>query len=48
MGLLRHIEKLTKAKSLFRDKKRSRCLTFFKAAVSFGNKRGCSRALARW
>ena len=39
-------EKLTKAKSLFRDRKRSCCLTFFKAVMSFDNRKGYSRVLA--
>lgn len=47
MGLLRLVEKLTKAKILFRDTKRSYCLIFFKAVISLGNKRGCSKASAR-
>ena len=47
MKLVRHVEKLTKAKSLFRDRKRSCCLTFFKVAMSFGSRWGCFRALER-
>ena len=47
MKLVRHVEKLTRAKSLFRDRKRSYYFTFFKAAVSFNNKRGYFRTLAR-
>ena len=47
MKLVRCVGKLTKAKSLFRGRKRSYYLTFFKAAMSFGSKRGYSRALAR-
>ena len=46
MKLVRHVKKLTKEKSLFRDRKRSCYLTFFKAAMSIGNRRGYSRALA--
>ena len=42
MMLVRHIEKLTKARSLFRDRKRSGYLTFLNAAISFDNKRGYS------
>ena len=42
----RYVKKLTRAKSLFRDRKRSCYLTFFKAAMSIGNRRGYSRALA--
>ena len=34
--------KLTKARSLFRDKKRSDYLTFLKAAICLGSRRGCS------
>ena len=40
-----HVEKLTKAKSFFRDMKRSCCLTFFKASISLGSRRGRSRTL---
>ena len=47
MKSLRCVEKLTKAKFIFRDRKRSCYLTFFKAAMSFSNRRGCSKALAR-
>ena len=36
MILVRYVKKLTKAISLFRDKKRFGCLTFFNAAISFG------------
>ena len=46
MVSVRHVEKLTKAKSLFRDRKRSCCLTFFKAVMSFNNRKGYSRVLA--
>ena len=42
----RHDQKLTRAKSLFRDRKRSCYLTFFKVAMSFDNRRGCSKASA--
>ena len=48
MMLVMHIEKLTKARSLFRDRKRSGYLTFLNAAISFDNKRGYSRALASY
>ena len=34
------------ARSLFRDMKRSGCLMCLKAAMSFGRRRVCSRALA--
>ena len=47
MMLVGCVEKLTKARSLFRDRKRSGCLTVFKAAMSFGNNKGCSRASVR-
>ena len=47
MKLVSHVKKLTKAKSLFKDRKISYCFTFFKATMSFGNRRGYSRALAR-
>ena len=40
-----HVEKLTKAKSFFGDMKRSCCLTFFKASISLGSRRGRSRTL---
>ena len=46
MMSVRHAEKLTKARSLFRDKKRYNCLTFLNATISFDNRRGCSRASA--
>ena len=48
MKLGRHVKKLTRAKSFFRDKKRSCCLTFFKAGMSFGSKRGCSKMSAAY
>ena len=41
MKSVRYVKKLTKAKSLFRDRKRSCCLTFFKVAMSFDSKSGC-------
>ena len=47
MKLVRRVKKLTKAKSFFRDRKRSYCFTFFKAAMSFDNRKGCSRVLMR-
>jgi len=47
MMLVRQVERLTKARSLFRDRKRFGYLTFFNAAISFGKRRGCSRASAR-
>ena len=43
----KHVEKLTKARSLFWDKKRSGCLIFFNAAISFGRRRGYSKASAK-
>ena len=46
MKLVRHVKKLTKEKSLFRDRKRSYCLMFFKAAMSFGSRRGYSKVSA--
>ena len=45
--LVRHAKELTRARSLYRDRKRSGCLMCFKAAISFSKRRGCSRALAR-
>lgn len=47
MMLVRHVEKLTKTKSLFRDRKGSDYLIFLNVAISFGNRKGCSRASAR-
>ena len=47
MMLVRRVEKLTRAKSLFKDKKRFGCLIVFNAAMSLGNNRGFFRALAR-
>ena len=43
----KHVEELTKARSLFRDKKRSGWLIFFYAAMSFGRRRGCFKASAK-
>lgn len=39
--------RLTKAKSLFREKKRLGCLIFLRASISLGSKGGCSKASAR-
>ena len=36
------------ARSLFRDKKRSGCLTLFKASMSLGKRRGYSKASTMW
>ena len=47
MKFVRRVERLTKAKSLFRDRNRSCYFKFFRAAISFDNKRGYSKALAR-
>ena len=47
MKLVRRVKKLTKAKSFFKDRNKFCYFTFFKAAISFSNKRGCSRTLAR-
>ena len=47
MMLVGCVEKLTKARSLFRDRKRYDCLIIFKAAMSLCNNRGCSRASVR-
>ena len=44
--LVKYAKELTKARSLFRDKKRSGCLMCFKASMSLGSKRGRSRASA--
>ena len=41
---MRHAKKLTRARSLFRDMKRSCYLMCLKAAMSFGRRRGYSRA----
>ena len=43
----KHVEELTKARSLLTDRKRSGWLIFFNAAMSFGRRRGCFRALAK-
>lgn len=43
MKLARRTDKLTRARFLFRDRKRSCCFRFFRATMSFGNRRGCSR-----
>ena len=47
MMLVGCVEKLTKARSLTRDRMRSECHIVFKVAMSLGNNRGCSRALVR-
>ena len=47
MKLVRCVERLANAKSLFRDRKRFCCFKFFKVAISFDNRRGCSKAFAR-
>ena len=47
MMLIRHAEELTRARSLFRDRKRSGYLMFFKATISFSKQKGCSRASTR-
>jgi len=47
MTSVRHVGKLTKARSLFKDRKRSDYLTFLNATIFFGNKRGGSKALVR-
>ena len=44
--LVKYAKELTKARSLFRDKKRSSCLMCFKATMSLGSKRERSRASA--
>ena len=44
---VRQVERLTKARSLFRNRKRFGCLTFFNAAISFGKRRGYSKTSAR-
>lgn len=43
----RHAKELSKARSLFNDKKRSGCLIFFNAAISLGKRRDCSRVSTR-
>ena len=35
---------LTRARSLLRDIKRSYCLIFLRASISFGKRSGCSKA----
>ena len=45
--LVRHAKELTRARSLYGDRKRSGCLMCFKAAISFSKRRGYSTALAR-
>ena len=47
MMSVRHVKKLTKAKSLFKDRNKFCYFTFFRVAISFSNKRGCFRTLAR-
>ena len=47
MTSVRHAVELTRARSLFRDKKRFGYLMFFNTAISFNKRRGCSKALAR-
>lgn len=44
---IRHAEKLTKARSLFRDRNKFGYLTFFTTDISLGNRRGYSRASVR-
>lgn len=43
----RSAKRLTKARSLFKDRKRSGCLIFFSMAISFGNRKVCFRASER-
>ena len=47
MMIVRHVEKLTKGRSLFKDKKRSGYLTFLNTAIYLGNRKGSSKASAR-
>ena len=47
MILVRHAEELTKARSLFMDRKRTDFHIFFNAAISFSKGKGCSKALTR-
>ena len=47
MMLVGRVEKLTRAKSLFKDKKRFGYLIVFNAAMSLSNNRGFFRASAR-
>ena len=44
---VRQVDGLTKARSLFGDKNRLSYLTFFNATISFGRRKGYSRALVR-
>ena len=46
MGLLRHVEKLTKTKSLFRDRKRSTISHSSEQPLSFGNRRSVSEVVS--
>ena len=39
---------LIRARSLLRDKKRSCCLIFLRASISFGKRSGCSKASPTW
>ena len=43
----RHDKRLTKAKSLFRDRKRCCCLMVYNAAIFLGSNRGYSKASAK-
>ena len=47
MMSVRQVDGLTKARSLFGDKNRLSYLTFFNATISFGRRKGYSRASAR-
>lgn len=42
------VKNLTKTKSLFKDMKSSYCLTFFKASMSLGSRKGRFRASATY
>jgi len=46
--LIKSVEELTVAKSLFRDKKSSGCLMRFRASMSLGRRRGHSKTSAIW
>ena len=42
----RYDDELTMARSLFKNMKRFGCLTRLRASMSFGRRRGCTKAIA--
>ena len=44
---VRRAKKITKAKSLFKDRKRFFYLIVYNATISLGSSRGCSKASVR-